>query len=121
MPPAPKPALYAFDKKFLAWLRRQSCAACGLQRGGFEAIEAAHIDSCRYGDVGNAIPLCGSSCHRDGPHAIHQVGKVAFAKHHHLELRRLAWGYVEWYNREHGQALGDAGPEAEGSTGGDAA
>src|SRR5258708_37949528 len=94
--PVPKPAVYPKDGKFLAWLRRQRCLVCGLR----QFVEAAHLDSCAYGDVGNAIPLCGFAHHREGKLSIHQMGKEKFAAHWQKDLRAAASEYVARYLRE---------------------
>ena len=98
--PVPKPETYPRNPWFLAWLRRQACAACGLPGLWNDPIEAAHLDSRRYGDEGNAIPLHGLHCHREGPMSLHRIGRRAFQLHYQLDLRLRAEWYLERYRAE---------------------
>lgn len=86
----PKPKTYPFNPEFLTWLRARPCVACGRWPGNGDHIEAAHLDSRRYGDEGNAVSLCGSSCHRDGEFSLHRIGRVPFQRHWKLHLRARA-------------------------------
>lgn len=49
------------------------CAGHGQQG----PTEAAHLESRRYGDRENAIPLCAAH-HREGPDALHRLGRGGF-------------------------------------------
>jgi hypothetical protein len=73
------------DNAFLAYLRRQPCAACGSTH----RVEAAHIRSgypeAGWGPTGmqvkpsdqRAASLC-ASCHREGPNAQHRGNERAW-------------------------------------------
>src|ERR1700675_2098261 len=98
--PVPKPETYPFNPKYLAWLRRKRCTACGLPAFPWDPIEAAHLDSCRYGDERNAIPLHGFTCHREGRYSLHKIGREKFQQHHHLDLRLRAEWHTERYLTE---------------------
>jgi len=65
----------ARDPAYLIWLRRQPCLICGRRRG----IEAHHLDPnmARRGPDDRTVPLCPTH-HRDGPAAIHRIGKRRF-------------------------------------------
>jgi hypothetical protein len=71
---------------YLAWLKTQPCAACRAAAPS----EAAHVRGPislktglplpRRADTAYlaAVPLC-SSCHRDGPGSIHELGEMEFS------------------------------------------
>jgi len=69
--PRPKPETGRLPE-YLAWLRRQPCARCGVSVG----VEASHHPAEKQGAMGlkcpdaRAIPLC-ARCHRTGPRAHH--------------------------------------------------
>lgn len=95
----PKPTTYPFNPEFLAWLRTQNCVSCG-DRGSVDRIEAAHLDSCCYGDEENAVSLCGSSCHREGKWSLHRMGHEKFQQYHQVNLRRRAREQFAEYQAE---------------------
>lgn len=98
--PAPKPPVHDVCPAFLAWLRRLPCWACQrIRRSHRRLAEAAHIESCRYGDAANAIPLCGWH-HRDGPAAFHQLGRRGFETYWNVDLPALALVYWERFQVE---------------------
>jgi hypothetical protein len=102
----PKPPIHAKDAAFIAWLHSRPCIACGEQfPGGFDQIEAAHLDSVRYGDVENAVSLCGSRHHREGKESLHQLGRSKFEYVWNLDLRAHAKQLYATYLRDRG---GDA-------------
>lgn len=90
--PCPKPPVHAKDAKFLKWVRAtQHCLVCGLgYRSGFNAIETAHLESRRYGDVENVVPLCGSVHHREGPRSLHVMGREKFSAFWRVDLKAAA-------------------------------
>jgi hypothetical protein len=93
----PKPPTYAFDAGFLAYLRTLPCLVCGRRCWGFDHVEAAHLESCRYGDAENAVPLCGSAHHREGKFSLHQLGRERFEKHWEVNLKVAAvQGYARY-------------------------
>lgn len=102
--PAPKPAVHARDKGFLDFVRSQACWAC-KQSGCRQHLrtEAAHIESRRYGDVENAIPLCGIH-HRECKTAFHQLGREQFEEVWGLDLKAEAARLYRLYLAEGGRA-----------------
>lgn len=97
----PKPPVHAKDAGFIAWLHTQPCIACGaLEPTGFNRIEAAHLESCRYGDAENAVSLCGSKHHRDGATSLHQMGREPFEAFWHVSLHAEAVRLWEQYQAE---------------------
>ena len=112
--PVPKPRVHQEDPEFLAWLRTQPCWICStraplIPRDAIEAVgsailyglvEAAHVESRRYGDVENAIPLCRLH-HRDGKWSWHRLGgRRRFDAHWKVDTVDLAheyfWRYLQW-------------------------
>ena len=88
-PAVPKPPVHVPDAAYLAWLRTQPCAVCGKNTYG-DPVESAHLDSRRYGDLENAIPLCGFAHHREGKFALHRLGRPKFAVHWNIDLKATA-------------------------------
>lgn len=93
---------------YLAFIRRQPCAAAGL--GGCDGpVEAAHV---RYSDRGRinpglqvkpsdeyTLPLCASH-HRTGPHAQHSMNERAFYAMIGIDPVILMAYYRSAYQRE---------------------
>lgn len=118
------------DPKYTAWVRQQKCALNTFPRKGFirnssitwhmctGAIQVAHVQSRGAGgsDRGNVVPLCLGAHHEQ-----HSIGTKSFEAQWGINLKQEAERLLALYIREHGQALGDAGPQAEGPAGGDAA
>lgn len=100
----PKPPVHARDAAFITWLHTQPCVVCGACLAyGFDRIEAAHLESVRYGDVGNAVSLCGSRHHREGKLSLHQLGRQKFEDHWGLSLAAVAARLYQTYLRETGR------------------
>lgn len=99
----PKPPVHARDAAFITWLHTQPCVVCGACLAyGFDRIEAAHLESVRYGDVENAVSLCGSRHHRDGKFSLHQLGRQKFERRWKLDLQAQAVRLYATYLRETG-------------------
>lgn len=99
-PAVPKPATFAKSRQYLAWIRGQPCSACGQPANGvWDWIEAAHLDSRRYGDLGNAIPLHGFRCHREGPQSLHVLGREKFQRQWALDLKAEGLRLLREYER----------------------
>ncbi len=89
----------AQDPKFLAYVRRQRCSACGAP----PQVHAAHVrmsspahDKRETGmsekpDDRWAVPLC-QGCHLDGPQAQHRVGERVFWSRLGLDPFEVALG-----------------------------
>ena len=95
----PKPLTHEFNRAFLDYLRACGCWSCQQtrQRQRYRT-EAAHIESCRYGDVENAIPLCGIEHHREGRFSLHQMGREGFERHWNVKLVELGKRYWQDFN-----------------------
>ena len=96
--PYPKPTVHAKDGAFLAFLREQRCWCC-RQRGLVQQYptEAAHLESRRYGDAENAIPLC-SWHHKDSPNAYHRLGK-GWGQYWQTDPKGLALAYYQEFTQ----------------------
>ncbi len=102
--PAPKPPIHAKDENFLAWLRTQRCLVSRDIWPCREPVEAAHLESRRYGDVENAVPLCGGTHHREGRQSLHQLGRDGFEALFGLDLKAEATRLYQQYLAEVGRA-----------------
>ena len=79
----------ARSSAYLAWLRTQRCIVNNDSCA--RAIESAHTGphalAQRASDF-DAIPLCGSVHHREGPLSYHVLGEGLFCAVHHIDLPR---------------------------------
>jgi RecA-dependent nuclease len=100
MIPVPKPPIHPANPDFLRFLRSCGCWAC-QETGVVQRYktEAAHIESRRYGDEENAIPLCGIH-HRESKYAYHQLGRKGFERHWKVQVTDLARAYWNRYRDE---------------------
>ena len=78
----------ARDARYLAWIRTQACAACGIEW----RVEAAHTGSdggmrLKASDY-SAVPLC-RGCHTGNPRAYHRIGREKFAELWSLDFEGL--------------------------------
>lgn len=106
----PKPPVHARDTAFIAWLHGQPCVVCGDRLAyGFDRIEAAHLQSVRYGDVENAVSLCGSRHHREGKDALHQLGRAKFERRWKVNLHYQAIRLYAKYRAERRTPLDSEG------------
>jgi hypothetical protein len=98
---APKPPVRAKHPAFCAWLKQQPCWLAGtLECEGI--VEVSHIESRRYGDAGNAIPLCGFGHHREGRHAFHRLGRQGFEAYWQVDVAELAGRYWRRFQKHPG-------------------
>lgn len=87
----------AEDQNYLAWIRMQPCAVCGVFRLGL--IQAAHVGFRGAGQKCSdreAIPLCRKHHERGELESHHTLGK-RFWLHFGLEREQLIRGYNEAY------------------------
>lgn len=76
--------------EYLAWIRRLPCI---LRRLGcvcevtypVESHHVGHFGRARENDF-NAIPLCALGHHREGPFAVHRLGRKAFESRFGIDL-----------------------------------
>lgn len=95
----PKPPVHDECPEFLDFLRARPCHLCALHGiRQFWATEAAHLESRRYGDKENALPLCGLH-HRESPKSFHVLGRKGFAAAWKLNLKKLAREYWRLYRK----------------------
>ena len=72
------------DERYLAFLRKLCCIACG----SFRSVEAAHFGPHGIGQKASdldALPLC-RKCHRTGPRSYHVLGARRFVEVHALNV-----------------------------------
>ena len=112
--PVPKPRVHLKDSGFLKWLATLPCWVCrnrvhsqvdsSIEMVGnlvlYGLTQAAHVESRRYGDVENAIPLCRLH-HLDGKWSWHRLGgRVRFEAHWKVDTVELAhwyyWSFLQW-------------------------
>lgn len=97
----PKPRVHQKDQGFLRYLRQLRCWVCEQHHISNRClVEAAHIESRKFGDVENAIPLC-TYHHQHGKYSFHRLGgRHRFAEYWKVDLVDLAhwyyWSYLEW-------------------------
>ena len=92
----PRPGSYLRGKpvrneRYLAFIRRFACAACGSAR----LVEAAHFGPHGLGQKApdaDALPLC-IHCHRLDGDSLHNVGPEQFASDHALNVPKLIARY----------------------------
>jgi hypothetical protein len=92
----PRPGSYTREKparneRYLMFIRRHGCCACGSTRN----VEAAHTGPHGLGQKSAdaaTIPLC-FHCHRGDVDSLHNVGPEQFARDHALNVPQLIAGY----------------------------
>lgn len=85
------------DSKYLAYIRKLCCVACGSYR----CIEAAHFGARGLGQKSSdleALPLC-LKCHRMGPKSYHTLGARRFVEVHAVNVELHQKQCQEAYRR----------------------
>lgn len=90
------------DAKYLAWIRKFPCCACGSARN----IEAAHTGPHGLGqkaDDYKTLPMC-LECHRTGKHAYHKIGRIDWEAVQEKSVEELISFYQRLWKLKRGKA-----------------